>query len=400
MEYSQDDFWLKRSHGFDFDTADVPSISDDPEHSVLLRNKPNRFNLLRYTALDEIVENSLSPDILSFDVSPGTHFKFAGNSNPLLIFPNEEVKIEGCVPEKTVISMILGLKYSLSEYKSKKDKLDLLNATEKTHDGSTILEVVLHLRNTFKKAIFQRKIADSSDVLNVYLAYLEENREFDELNNMLLMVDKTEDAAFQKYEVAVTIPDSKCKLHKIENCLSTHFQLVSTDTLTRLSIEEHCRILKEQIEFLKSNLGYSVHETEMTHFEKLTGKKSVIDSSVMSSLIYCCLFYYKSEYNSHILTSPLKLATSYNLTNKQFTWSVFRALASLQKWSDIDNLFLSKNWLGRLKIISRISPSRILDTLFKENAPTEVITKYVSCVENGPERLNDVSAFCRQRNEI
>lgn len=70
--------------------------------------------------------------------------------------------------------MILGLEYSLGEYKSKKSKLDLLDAAENTHVGNTIIEVVLYLRNTFKKSIFQREIISFPDALYVYLTYLEE----------------------------------------------------------------------------------------------------------------------------------------------------------------------------------------------------------------------------------
>lgn len=117
--------------------------------------------------------------------------------------------------------MILGLEYSLGEYKSKKSKLDLLDAAENTHVGNTIIEFVLYLRNTFKKSIFQREIILFPDALNVYLTYLEENHETDELINMLLLAGKIEDAAFIKYKAAVTIEDPKRKLQRIENCLST-----------------------------------------------------------------------------------------------------------------------------------------------------------------------------------
>lgn len=387
MEYSHDDFWLETSQrGFDFDTADSQSFFDDSKHSAFLRNdESNQFNPLSYNGLNEVIENSTPADVPLSISSHGREscaLKFRANSNPLFIFPIKGSKVEECVPEKTVRNMILGLEYSLEEYRSKKSKLDLLNAAENTHDGNTIIEVVLYLRNTFKKSIFQREIMSFPDALNVYLAYLKENHEIDELINMLLLADKVKDAAFIKYEAAVTIEDPKRKLQRIENCLSTYFQMVSTDSLIQISIEEHCRILKEHLEFMDS-----VSETEMIHFENVTGKKSVIDSSVICSLIYACLFYYKSQPNSHILTCPQKLKTSYNLTKKQFTWAAIRALTSLQKWSDIDDLFISKNWRGSYIISSCISFSRTLEVLSKANAPTEVLSKYVSYVENEHEKL-------------
>lgn len=389
MEYSHDKFWLETSQrGFDFDTADSQSVFDDSKQSAFLRNdESNQFNRLRYNGLDEIVEDSSSADFLPLRISAEGRenyaLKFRDNSNPLLIFPKKGAKVEQCVPEKTVRNMILGLEYSLSEYKSKKTKIDLLDAAENTHDGNTIIEVVLYLRNTLKKSIFQREIMSFPGALNVYLAYLEENHETDELTNMLLLADKAEDAAFIKYEAAVTIEDPKRKLQLIENCLSTYFQMVSTDSLIHLSIEEHCRILKEHIKFMGS-----VDETEMMHFENVTGKKSVIDSSVICSLIYSCLFYYKSQANSHsILTCPQKLKTNYNLTKKQFTWAAIRTLTSLQKWSDIDDLFMSKNWRGSFIVRSCISFSRVLEVLFKGNAPSEVLSKYVSYIENEQEKL-------------
>ena len=59
-------------------------------------------------------------------------------------------------PEHTVTKILMGQPYFLENYRSKEDKLALLDAALYTLDSSTILAVVLFLQSTLKEKIFNQ----------------------------------------------------------------------------------------------------------------------------------------------------------------------------------------------------------------------------------------------------
>lgn len=378
---SDEAYWKSSHSGFDFDTTDSQSTFDSRFPPLMRDDEWSEFDLLRWAGLTEVAENKSGEEFLPLPISPGENeksaSKLAKEFNPLTINQKQEAKSATYGPEETVKNMILGLDYSLVGYKAKEEKIALLNAAVKSHDGNTILEVVLYLRDTLKKSIFRRELMAHPDAVNVYLAYLEDDHEMDELHSMLMFLDRAEDAAILKYEQAILDENPERKLQRIENCLST-FQDNVNNFLWE-SLEEHKQVIREQ-DKLEAVDDISV----MQRFEKLTGKKYIVDSSVLSTSIFCYLCFYHSKEMS--FATPERINLIFNLTKKQSTWAALRALTALRRWCDVDDLFISKSWLGT-KVRSCIVYSRLLEVLYKANAPHKVLEKYVASIECDHEKL-------------
>lgn len=372
--FTDDTYWISSHQGFDFNTFfdGTPSTvsPDDGESTRRTRLQESRFT--------EVIENPFyEPSLLDDEVSTT---KMAKTFNPLIINQKRaSVRIRS-EPQKTVANMIMGFEYSLTGFKGKLEKEALLLEAVKSHDGNAILEVILFLRDTLKKSTFQREILAHPDAVNVYLAYLEEAHDMEEFTNMLLLTNRAEDAAMWRYENAVSVQHPRRRLEVIENCLDTHFQLGMTEELLRQSVEEHKQVLEEQIKMV----ARLPDENQRLQFESLTGKKSVIDSSVICSLLYC--FVCAGEFRTD-LPKPEAIKANYNLSKKQFMWAALRALAVSERWSELGGLLMRRSWRGNTKLCSCIPCDKILDVLSKANAPETVLEKYVLCAEDEGERL-------------
>ncbi|GFY42420.1 spermatogenesis-defective protein 39 [Trichonephila inaurata madagascariensis] len=363
-----------------------PSSLGHLSSSIRENDALNQYDLLRCDGLSEVAENKTSSDdILTSHILTAEEEKqaqkIAKSCNPLEFNLKENFGDKILNAEQTIRNIVLGLDYSLKLFKGKDEKFNLLNAAVQSHDGNAILTVVMFLKNTLKRSIFQREISLYPDAINMYLSYLYEDHEVDELSNMLLLLNKPEDAAMLKYDAAILIqaPDRKIKL--IENCLNTHFQSGSVNQFLRESVVEHKICIEHQIVLEDHKISSDENNsTTAKLFEELTGKKELYDSSILCNLIFSLLYFYNVPKIASI--SPTSVKARYNFSPKQYTWCALRVLAALKKWADIEELFSSKNWLSGVKMRSCIGFVKVLDVLVKRRAPPEVIYKYISCLED------------------
>ncbi|KAF8790269.1 Spermatogenesis-defective protein 39 like protein [Argiope bruennichi] len=392
---SDDDYWGCASKGFDFSEEWSSSAENSKLSSLSLTMRKNddlnQFDLLRCDGLNEIAENKSSSEelwashILTVEEEKQAQ-KLAKSFNPLEFHLKEKLERKTLTAAQTIGNIVLGLDYNLKPFKAKEQKLELLKAAVDSHDGNAILVVVIFLKNTLKKSIFQRELGNFPDAVNMYLSYLNEDHEVDELTNMMLLLNKPEDAAMLKYDAAIMTqaPDRKLKL--LENCLNTHFQVGSVHRFLRESVLEHKTCIEDQLVLEDHRISSEVNDdVTAKFFEELTGKKELLDSSVMSNLIFCLLYFYNVPKIAFI--SPSNIRSRYNLSQKQYTWCALRTLAATNKWAEIEELFLSKNWLRTVKMRSCIGFVRVLEILAKRGAPPEVMKKYISCLESQDSKL-------------
>ncbi|XP_035229171.1 spermatogenesis-defective protein 39 homolog isoform X1 [Stegodyphus dumicola] len=379
---SDEDYWTSAHRGFDFGESSWDSRFERTKLSSSLKNNDNlnQYELFKCDGLNEAAENEGAEKLLTFHMEREEEDmpaqKLAKSFSPLECFVQKERG--GKSPSETIKNMIFGYSCSLEPFKSRREKIELLSEAVKYHDGNVILAVVMFLRNTLKRSVFHREIQRFPDAINIYLSYLEEDHETDELTNMLLLLGKPNEAAMLKYEAVTQVQSIERKLKLIENCLSTHFLSGNISGLLISSVQEHKEILEEQLSIEKAYLKEKAEESDkMKLFKEITGERNVVDSSVMSTLIFYCLHHhFSNEY-------PLSIfRVHYRLSNKQYTWAALRSFAAQKQWKYVDELFMSKTWLGSMKIKSPIGYSILLQVLSEENAPTEVLTKYINSVEN------------------
>ncbi|XP_052768917.1 spermatogenesis-defective protein 39 homolog [Mya arenaria] len=120
--------------------------------------------------------------------------------------------------EETVKRMILGQPFSLEQYRSKQEKLDLLDKAIATHDGNAIIAVVVFLKRTLKEQLFNLELMRRPVAVEQYLAYLKAHFNLHQYEHMLQLLGKAEDQAMLKLRQAVTVEDPVAKMDRLRTC--------------------------------------------------------------------------------------------------------------------------------------------------------------------------------------
>ena len=73
----------------------------------------------------------------------------------------------------------------LELYKSKQEKLDILDGAIQRMDGNAILACTLHLRNTLRRELFTKELMGRRMAVDHYCAYLQQSGDIEELHETL-----------------------------------------------------------------------------------------------------------------------------------------------------------------------------------------------------------------------
>lgn len=279
-------------------------------------------------------------------------------------------------PNDLVLRIIYGQNYSFDAYKSKEQKLSVLDAALKYHDGNAIVAAVLHMKRTLKSTIFNQELIRRPDAMNHYISYLNSHHEYAELSDVLTMLGQTSDSAMLNYKMALRSKEPKSRLSNLKNCYTNHFQSDPSLASDASLIGEHIALLERQIPIEENDLKYTELQPRLF---------SVLHVPVITTLYYCCLYHYDKPESSW--ASPEAIRKYYKLTAQQFTWTAVLARAKLQQWKDIEVLLTTKSLFGSSKIKFIIPVTKLLSILEKHNADTEILSHYVSKVDGAEQRL-------------
>lgn len=284
----------------------------------------------------------------------------------------------------TVKRIVKGEPYALASFKSKEDKLALLDTAIKTHEGNAIIAAVIHLKRTIKDQIFNLELRKRPEAVDQYLVYLRSHYNLKELEDVLGMLGRTEEVAMLKLKQAVSVSDPVAKIDRLKSCLGAHFKHYA-------SLEHDASLIEQQIDLLHRQRPVEVADDmaqkEGKHmvFRKLPRAASIINMPVVTTLFYCCLYHYEEPEN--LLSSPAALRKQYQLTEKQYVWTAIRARARLRQWTDIEQLLTTKSFFGGTKLKSVIGFDKVAEIVHKAEAPQEVTSKYLKEIDDIDRRL-------------
>lgn len=292
--------------------------------------------------------------------------------------------------EDTLKRILNGQPVSLEQYKSKEEKLALLDKAIASHDGNAIITAVLFLKQTLREGLFNVELIRRPVAIDQYLAYLKAQFSMKEYESMLEMLNRTEELAIVQYKKAVTVDDSMAKIHRLQACLKTYFE-------TTAGMEHDSGLIQQQISLLQRQRPVDVAddmlEKQGKHimFNKVPRAASIVNKPVITTLYYCCLYHY--EEGENLLSSPASIRKEHQLTEKQFLWTAVKARARVHKWSDIDQLFTSKGFFGGTKKKCVIGFNRVATILHKAGATPEIVCQYLMLVDDVTTRLELAQKF-------
>jgi len=187
------------------------------------------------------------------------------------------------------------------------------------------------------------------------------------------------------YKLALRSKEYKMRSTNLKNCYANHFQRDPSLLNDAFLVGEHISLLDKQTNIDASDSKRQSYDANHQSQETKQKRRSVINSTVISTLHYSCLHHYALP-ESHF-ASPQAIRNLYRLTDKQFAWMAITARAELKQWNDIEILLTTKSLFGTSKIKFVIPPSKLLEILQNNDASTEELSKYASKIDNMEQRL-------------
>ncbi|KAK7487131.1 hypothetical protein BaRGS_00021626 [Batillaria attramentaria] len=287
--------------------------------------------------------------------------------------------------ELTLRRIMKGEPYSLEPYRALEDKLALLDQAVALMDGNAITAAVLHLRATVKRSTFQHELLLRPVAANHFLSFLRGHYDHVELVDTLSMLGRTEEAAIVKYQQACNSRDASTKVSMLKTCLRAHFQADPTLSGDAALVRQHVDLLERQRPIEDSDARLEA-EGRTRLFQEFPRRRSLVDMPVTTTLFYCCLYHYHQPENN--FASPLALKKNYELPERQYVWTALSARAKARGWTDIELLLTSKGWFGGKKMKAAIGFDKVVEILYKFQAPPDILTKYLELVDDLETRLN------------
>ncbi|VDO10702.1 unnamed protein product [Haemonchus placei] len=118
--------------------------------------------------------------------------------------------------KEAVRRLLKGDPVSLEWYRSKEEKVQLLEAAIDIVDGNVILAVVLFLKSTLMDSLFRDLLLRKPQAADEYIAYLKTTRDYDELTTTLFALGRNADAAMVEFSAAIRNQVSEQKVCFVE----------------------------------------------------------------------------------------------------------------------------------------------------------------------------------------
>ena len=372
-----DDFWeYSKPMSFNFeDDADIDSLYDQ-KVSTATAVKPTEI-LSKPQAPDTV--KLMSPEEATLRVNQSLQ----KISNKSYLTPTSTNKIEACIR-----ALINGENPNLSIFKSKEDKLSLLEAAINSYDGDTIIAVIIFLEKTLCWRIFAMELLIRPTAVDHYIDFLRETNRSKDLTDFLAMIGRSEEAAIVNYANAIKCEHMETRIKHLKHCYNNFFK--------DLQDELYSPAIMEQITLYEYQLPVDAADSkimEPTERYQVMPCSSFLGSSVITTLFYS-IVHHSNNPATHF-GSPQTIRNNHNISDKQYYWTALRALAKTARWTEIDNLFHYQTFLGSKKIRNIIPFDRVVRILGNEKAPQALMHTYLKLVDDDDLKLKLTQEFLR-----
>ncbi|RWS27249.1 spermatogenesis-defective protein 39-like protein, partial [Leptotrombidium deliense] len=298
-------------------------------------------------------------------------------------------------PQAAVIELVAGNDCSLYHFKSRHEKVTLLDTAISIGDGSALVTVINFLRQTLSKRIFNYEISKRPIAINHLISNLKNTEQINEAVDFLTFLGLNNEIAHIKLSQCLKTKSIDAKIRQLKHCNSNYFQGIDNElAFWGNFVNAHIDLLELQQPIENEDSRQELLPECNQKFIQIP-RHSILNSSVIETLFYCCLYHYELSENN--FASPKSICNRHSLNEKQFVWTALRSLCLANKWPDIDGLFQYKSWLGSRKLKSPIPMKKVVKLLHKHEAPVELIEKYLKQVEESETRMNLAMSFKMHR---
>ncbi|KRY72832.1 putative glutamine--tRNA ligase, partial [Trichinella pseudospiralis] len=294
--------------------------------------------------------------------------------------------------EETIGRLATGEIYIFQYYRRLSDKKKLLKTAIDFGDGDAICCVVLFLERTLSPVVFRQLLLEFPPAVSHYIFYLKQLSMHDKLSELLLRKNHFVRSLGLVEQLAAVEVSRICSEKNAESKIALLRKALAGGVFSDQSLNEERIFLNSYADLLEHQLPIDAADNNARVEGNLKNEVSVVDSSVLETLMYCCRLHYELPSNS--LASPLSIRNKFGLTEQQFDWIAIRALAERQQWSEIQKLLLRKGLFGKQKLKLPISCEQLLNVLYSNGATASVssmssndITIYIDLFSDNQRKL-------------
>lgn len=360
-----DEYWntsLNKSFSFDDDIQEKydDNISEISTVSTATNDLP-----LHMIISDSDLQRILEDQMISEPIFP-------------IVSLEEEVKIlrrklhetSYCPASITIGKLLMGKPCSLTIYKSLREKKELIDCAISCGNGDAILQVVTYLKSTLKPSLFQQIVKVRPSAVDHFVNYLKTTMRIGEASELLLLMNRQQEAAILQFKAAASSKNVIQKLEKLKK-INELFTQPACNPFIAQQVSNYVNLLEMQI-------------NERLHFQP----HDVLETSVIETLFYCCEKFQRwSDPTVNSPMNPFKVVEAYGVTPAQFEWIALNERGKSQAWRDIESLFEKKSVLKKKSFAIHIPLELAIIRLHQLRAPQAVLNSFLQHVDDAERRL-------------
>ncbi|TKR60479.1 hypothetical protein L596_027721 [Steinernema carpocapsae] len=292
--------------------------------------------------------------------------------------------------EETIRRLMRCEPVALDFYRSKQEKLDLIDAAIRAIDTDVILTVVLYLKSSLTDSIFRGILLRKPEAAEAYIAYLEEVHDFSELTHTLFSLGRNEEAAMTEFCSAIRKTTIDGKIQALKKTMNSGF--------SNPALLGESKIVAEYIDLLERQVVIDGTDDEMIkrgrnpQFKQYPKWTSLIGQPLLTTVYYCSLYHYDLPINSY--ASPLSIKAVFNLTEREFLWMTISALSRIRRWVEIERLLSNRKLLGGMKMSIPFPWSSFFHHISRnEIPPKEFLLRWLCSINDLDERISISEQF-------
>ncbi|PAV69142.1 hypothetical protein WR25_05792 isoform B [Diploscapter pachys] len=243
--------------------------------------------------------------------------------------------------KETIRRLMRGDPVSLDLYRTKAEKMELLDSAIDHVDSQVIQPVVLFLKRTLSDSIFRSILLEKKEVAEEYITHLKRHKDYAELATTLFCLGRNADAAMIEYAAALKTKMPEQKVKALRNVCQTAFsdpQLAHEAGL----VSQHASLLEMQIAI---EAGDAQSKSDI--FKQFPRNAPLVGQSAVATLYYCSLYHYDLPMTSQ--ANPQKIREFLGISEKEFRWTAASALTRQSRWPDIERLLQPKGVMGAIQ---------------------------------------------------
>lgn len=270
---------------------------------------------------------------------------------------------------------------TLETFSSRKEKFALLDKAIENYDGAGMTRLVIWIKHTLgRDESYLNELRARPDAMNHYISYLREMKEFDELSDLLGILNRPEEEAFLDYQRKLEQSrPGKIRADKLKDTLKFQFKSQRELQVESDLIDEQIRLIEKQLVIAEKDKASKMIPSE---------KQLTVDDSLCATLWYANM-YGSSEKNA--LSSPDSLASDFNVTEAEKDWVTLTALAKQKNWDQIELLVRkSGGLLGSFtagpKYQTSIKLVNLVNLCGQNEMPIDRMRKFILAIEDVDDR--------------